>query len=84
MTGSHGASTSPTHRAGPSRTPTYSAGPSTSSPGNAECSNCKFLTTKVKVIKKTIKIYMYLENHIVDSSTLFHDLYNDMEKLDLE
>lgn len=63
ITGSPGASTSPTHPAGPSRTPIYSVGPS---PGNAECSNCKLLTTKIKVFKKTIKIYLHLENHIVD------------------
>nr|GEV88699.1 hypothetical protein [Tanacetum cinerariifolium] len=51
---------------------------------NAECSNCKHLLDKTTVLEATVEVYMYSEQHIVNSAALLHEVYNDMEKLDLE
>ena len=79
MTGSLGASTPPTHSAGPSIPPTrYTVGPSTSSPGNTECPNCIKLNHQIMVLNKMLEVYMHPNNHTIESAALFHDLYNDM------
>ncbi|GJU84265.1 hypothetical protein Tco_1291811 [Tanacetum coccineum] len=76
--------------AGPSTPPSYSSGPSTPpnySPGssrNAECSNCKHLRGKISVLKATMDMHMHPEQHTVNSAALFHEVLNEMEKLDLE
>ncbi|GKC83581.1 ankyrin repeat-containing protein [Tanacetum coccineum] len=73
-----------------STTPSYSLGSSTplsDSPRpsrNAECSNCKFLIEKINVLEVTLEMYMHFENHTLDSTTLLHELYDDMEKFGLE
>ena len=81
---SAGPSRTPNYSVGPSTTPTYSAGPSRSRPINADCSNCKFLTTKIKLLEKTLEMHMHAKNHTLDSATPFHDLYSDLENFDLE
>ncbi|GJU93263.1 hypothetical protein Tco_1318019 [Tanacetum coccineum] len=69
-------------------TPSYSAGPSTptknslGSSRNIECSNCKHLRGKISVLKATMD--MHPEQHTVNSAALFHEVLNEMEKLDLE
>nr|GEW72153.1 hypothetical protein [Tanacetum cinerariifolium] len=73
---------------GSSSTPIYSPGSSStpiSSPGtlrNAECSNCKYLLDRYS--RPTVDMYMHPEQHTVNSSALFHEVYNFMGKLDLE
>ncbi|GJR60597.1 hypothetical protein Tco_1502759 [Tanacetum coccineum] len=73
-----------------STTPTSSPGPSTSpsdSSGlfrNAECSNCKLLLGKIKVLEATLEMYMHPEQHTLDSTALLHEVYNDIGKLGLE
>ncbi|GKC87274.1 hypothetical protein Tco_1147923, partial [Tanacetum coccineum] len=51
---------------------------------NAECSNCKLLIGKIKVVEATLEMYMHPENHTLDSTAIFHELYNDMRKLGLK
>ncbi|GJS68640.1 hypothetical protein Tco_0683205 [Tanacetum coccineum] len=85
-------STTPRYLSGPSTTPppSYSSGPSTltnyslGSSRNAECSNCKHLRGKISVLKTTMEMHMHPEQHIVNSAALFHEVLNEMEKLDLE
>ncbi|GKC62851.1 hypothetical protein Tco_1095449 [Tanacetum coccineum] len=90
LVGSPGASTTPIYFPGSSSPPRYSPGASTPqsySPGtsrNEECSNCKHLLGKITVLEATVDMYMYPEQHTVNSATLFHEVYNNMGKLDLE
>ncbi|GJY96677.1 hypothetical protein Tco_0513587, partial [Tanacetum coccineum] len=75
-----GPSTPPSYFPGPSTPPSYSPGPS----GNAECSNCKLLLGKIKVLEATVEMYMDPEQHTLNSTTLLHEVYNNMGKLGLE
>ncbi|GJU32797.1 hypothetical protein Tco_1176386 [Tanacetum coccineum] len=96
LVGSPGASTTPIYSPGSSSTPIYSSGSSSTpiySPGssstpiysrNAECSNCKHLLDKITVLEATVDMYMHPEQHTVNSAALFHEVYNNMGKLDLE
>ncbi|GJS99626.1 hypothetical protein Tco_0820796 [Tanacetum coccineum] len=67
-----------------------SAGPSTPqiySPGssrNAECSNCKQLRGRISVLKATMEMHMHPEQHTLNSAALYHEVLNEMEKLDFE
>ncbi|GJT07607.1 hypothetical protein Tco_0842069 [Tanacetum coccineum] len=92
---SHGApsavpSTPPSYSSGPSMPPSYSSRPSTptnhslGSSRNGECSNCKHLRGKISVLKATMEMHMHPEQHTVNSAALFHEVLNEMEKLDLE
>ncbi|GJZ70550.1 hypothetical protein Tco_0634100 [Tanacetum coccineum] len=90
LVGSPGASTTPIYSPGSSSTPIYSPGSSTPqsySPRtsrNAQCSNCKHLLDKITVLEATVDMYMHPEQHTVNSAALFHEVYNNMGKLDLE
>ncbi|GJR00506.1 replication protein A 70 kDa DNA-binding subunit B [Tanacetum coccineum] len=96
LVGSPRASTTPIYSPGSSSTPIYSSGSSSTpiySPGssstliysrNAECSNCKHLFDKITVLEATVDMYMHPEQHTVNSAVLFHEVYNNMGKLDLE
>ncbi|GJX56338.1 hypothetical protein Tco_0286235 [Tanacetum coccineum] len=97
---SSGSSSTPIYSPGSSSTPIYSPGTSTPpryspgaltpprySPGtsrNAECSNCKHLLDKITILEATVDMYMHPEQHTVNSAALFHEVYNNMGKLDLE
>ncbi|GJZ02871.1 hypothetical protein Tco_0520832 [Tanacetum coccineum] len=87
---SAGHSTPPSYSSGPSTPPSYSSGPSTPtnyslrSSRNGECSNCKHLRGKISVLKATMEMHMHPEQHTVNSAALFHEVYNNMGKLDLE
>nr|GEX98516.1 probable WRKY transcription factor 27 [Tanacetum cinerariifolium] len=50
---------------------------------NAECSNCIILLGKIKVLEATVEMYRHLEQHILNSTALLHEVYNDMGKLGL-
>ncbi|GJZ36785.1 hypothetical protein Tco_0582976 [Tanacetum coccineum] len=65
---------------GPSTPTNYSLGSSR----NRECSNCKHLRGKISVLKATMEMHMHPEQHTVNSAALFHEVLNEMEKLDLE
>ncbi|GKD50096.1 hypothetical protein Tco_1279072 [Tanacetum coccineum] len=80
LVGSPGASTTPIYSPGSSTPPSYSLGTSR----NAECSNCKHLLDKITVLEATVDMYMHPEQHTVNSAALFHEVYNNMGKLDLE
>ncbi|GJZ75789.1 hypothetical protein Tco_0640254 [Tanacetum coccineum] len=73
---------------GTSSTPIFSPTPSTppnyygGSSSNTECSNCKHLLGRIKVLQATLEMHMHPEQHTLDSTALLHDLNNDMEKLD--
>ncbi|GJR71572.1 hypothetical protein Tco_0083937 [Tanacetum coccineum] len=73
-------STSPISSLGPSTPPSDSPGASR----NAECSNCKLLFGKIKVLEATIEMYMHPEQRTLNSTTLLHEVYNDMGKLGLD
>ncbi|GJT25494.1 hypothetical protein Tco_0895431, partial [Tanacetum coccineum] len=53
-------------------------------PKTYECSNCKQLLDKITVLEATVDMYMHPEQHTVNSAALFHEVYNNMGKLDLE
>ncbi|GKB49239.1 hypothetical protein Tco_0899992 [Tanacetum coccineum] len=84
MVGSLRALTTPGYSLGPSTTPSYSPGPSTpprysSRPlRNAECANCTLLVGKLQVLQATLEMYMHPEKYTIDSTTVLHELYNDM------
>ncbi|GJZ16852.1 hypothetical protein Tco_0552975 [Tanacetum coccineum] len=65
---------------GPSTPPSDSLRPSR----NAECSNCKLLLGKIKVLEVTMEMYMHPEQHTLNSTALLHEVCNDMGKLGLE
>ncbi|GJU90327.1 hypothetical protein Tco_1302750 [Tanacetum coccineum] len=83
-------STPPSYSSRPSTPPSYCSGPSTPtnyslrSSRNGECSNCKHLRGKISVLKATMEMHMHPEQHTVNSAALFHEVLNEMEKLDLE
>ncbi|GJZ27321.1 hypothetical protein Tco_0571574 [Tanacetum coccineum] len=65
----------------------YSSTPPSDSPGpsrNAECSNCKLLLGKIKILEATMKMYMHPVQHTLNSIALLHEVYNDIGKLGLE
>ncbi|GKD18816.1 hypothetical protein Tco_1207974 [Tanacetum coccineum] len=74
------ASTTLIYSPGSSSTPIYSPGASR----DAECSNCKHLLDKIMVLEATLEMYKNPEQHTLNSAALLHEVYNDMEKLDLE
>ncbi|GKE75523.1 hypothetical protein Tco_1537564 [Tanacetum coccineum] len=75
-----GSSTPPRYSPGASTPESYSLGTSR----NAECPNCKHLLDKITVLEATADMYMHPEQHTVNSAVLFHEVYNNMGKLDLE
>ncbi|GJR03806.1 hypothetical protein Tco_0526790 [Tanacetum coccineum] len=75
-----GSSTPPRYSPGASTPQSYSPGTSR----NAQCSNCKHLLDKITVLEATMDMYMHPEQHTVNSAALFHEVYNNMRKLDLE
>ncbi|GKA64725.1 hypothetical protein Tco_0764432 [Tanacetum coccineum] len=77
---SPGSSTPPRYSPGASTPQSYSLGPSR----NVECSNYKHLLDKITVLEATTDMYMHPEQHTVNSTALFHEVYNNMGKLDLE
>ncbi|GJU56858.1 hypothetical protein Tco_1234624 [Tanacetum coccineum] len=85
-----GHSTPPSYSSGLSTPPSYSSGPSTPtnySLGSSrikECLNCKHFRGKISVLKATMEMHMHPEQHTVNSAVLFHEVLNEMEKLDLE
>ncbi|GKE50634.1 hypothetical protein Tco_1481892 [Tanacetum coccineum] len=87
---SAGPSTPPSYSSGPSTPPSYSLRPSTptnyslGSSRNGECSICKHLRGKTSVLKAAMEMNMHPEHHTVNSAALFHEVLNEMEKLDLE
>nr|GEU59884.1 glycerol-3-phosphate acyltransferase 1 [Tanacetum cinerariifolium] len=87
---SPGSSSTPIYSSGFSTPPRYSSGASTPQSyslktlRNVECSNCMHLLDKITVPEATVKMYMHPEQHTVNSAALFHEVYNNMEKLDLE
>nr|GEZ05936.1 F-box domain-containing protein [Tanacetum cinerariifolium] len=77
---SQATSTSPSLSPTPSTTPFYYRGSST----NTECSNCKHLLGRIKVLQATLEMYRPPEQHTLKPAALLHNLNNDMEKLGLE
>nr|GEX16404.1 hypothetical protein [Tanacetum cinerariifolium] len=100
LVGSPGASMTPIYSPGSSSTLIYSPGSSTPqrySPGastpqryylgtskNAECSNCKHLLDKITVLEATVDMYMHPEQHTINSAALFHEVYSNMGKLEMD
>nr|GEV63999.1 hypothetical protein [Tanacetum cinerariifolium] len=75
-----GSSTPPHYSLRASTPKSYSPGTSR----NAKCSNYKHLLGKITVLEATMDMYMYPEQHTVNSTALFQEIYNNMRKLGLE
>ncbi|GKA11336.1 hypothetical protein Tco_0690769 [Tanacetum coccineum] len=93
LSSSLGPSTPPSSSPRPLTRPSYSSGPSGSAPshGKVECSNCKFLTERIKTLEAkrkilvgTLEMERHFENHTFESTAILHEIYNDMGKLCLE
>ncbi|GJT74605.1 integrase, catalytic region, zinc finger, CCHC-type containing protein [Tanacetum coccineum] len=63
-----------------------SSGPSGAalSPGNAECSNCKLLTMKIKILEARLAMKRHPDDHACQSTEILHELLNEMENLRVE
>nr|GEZ88555.1 protein NRT1/ PTR FAMILY 1.1-like [Tanacetum cinerariifolium] len=86
-------STPQSSSSGPLTRLSYSLKPygSASSQGKAECLNCKLLAERIKtleanikILEETLKMKRHHEKHTFDSTTILHELYNDMGRLGLE
>nr|GEY07957.1 hypothetical protein [Tanacetum cinerariifolium] len=90
VTDLHGSSLTPIYSPRSSTPPCYSPGASTpqsyslGTSRNVECSNCKHLLDKITILEATVDMYMHPEQHTVNSAALFHEVYSNMGKLDLE
>ncbi|GKB85731.1 hypothetical protein Tco_0958003 [Tanacetum coccineum] len=62
---------------GPSTPSIYSGGSSR----NGDCSNCKLLLARIKLLEAQLEMYIHPEQHTLNSTT---EVYNDMGKLGLE
>ncbi|GJS57033.1 hypothetical protein Tco_0651817 [Tanacetum coccineum] len=51
---------------------------------NGECSNCKLLLARIKLLEAQMEMYMHPRQHTLNSTALLHEVYNDMGKLGLE
>nr|GEX83147.1 hypothetical protein [Tanacetum cinerariifolium] len=90
LNSSPGPSTPQSSSPGPLTRLSYSSKPygSASSQGKAECLNCKLLAeriktleAKIKILEETLEMKRHYENHTFDSTTILHELYNDMGRL---
>ncbi|GKD65931.1 integrase, catalytic region, zinc finger, CCHC-type containing protein [Tanacetum coccineum] len=54
------------------------------SPGNAECSNCKILTMKIKIPEARLAMERHPEDHACQSAAILHELLNEMENIRVE
>ncbi|GJV83423.1 hypothetical protein Tco_1523321 [Tanacetum coccineum] len=54
------------------------------SPGNAECSNCKLLTMKIKILEARLAMEKNPDDHPCESAAILHELLNEMENLRVE
>ncbi|GKB99731.1 CheY-like superfamily protein [Tanacetum coccineum] len=54
------------------------------SPGNTECSNCKLLTMKIKILEARLAIEKNPNDHPCESAAILHELLNEMENLRVE
>ncbi|GJT52905.1 hypothetical protein Tco_0987959 [Tanacetum coccineum] len=54
------------------------------SPGNTECSNCKLLTMKIKILEARLAMEKNLDDYPCKSAAILHELLNEMEKLRAE
>nr|GEV20000.1 hypothetical protein [Tanacetum cinerariifolium] len=51
------------------------------SPRNAECSNCKILTMKIKILETRLAIERHLDDHACQSAAIIHELLSEEENL---
>ncbi|GJU43356.1 integrase, catalytic region, zinc finger, CCHC-type containing protein [Tanacetum coccineum] len=54
------------------------------SPGNVECSNCKILTMKIKILKARLAMERHPEDYACQSPAILHELLDEMENLRVE
>ncbi|GKA34673.1 hypothetical protein Tco_0721102 [Tanacetum coccineum] len=54
------------------------------SPGNTECSNCKLLTMKIKILEARLAMEKNPDDHLCESAAILHELLNEMENLRVE
>ncbi|GJS33738.1 hypothetical protein Tco_0532120 [Tanacetum coccineum] len=70
----------------PSTPPISSSGPSRAALilGNTECSNCKLLIMKIKILEARLAMKRHPDDHTCQSAAIFHELLNEMENLRVE
>nr|GEX44297.1 hypothetical protein [Tanacetum cinerariifolium] len=51
------------------------------SPGNAECSNCKILTMKIKILEARLAIERHPNDHACQSAAILYELLSEMKNL---
>ncbi|GJU07833.1 RNA-directed DNA polymerase, eukaryota, reverse transcriptase zinc-binding domain protein [Tanacetum coccineum] len=51
---------------------------------NAECSNCKLLTMKIKILEARLAMERHPEDHACQSAAILHELLNEMENICVE
>ncbi|GJS41674.1 F-box domain containing protein [Tanacetum coccineum] len=49
--------------------------------GNKECSNCKLLTMKIKILEARLAMERHPEDNACQSAAILHELLNEMENL---
>ncbi|GJX65461.1 hypothetical protein Tco_0299804 [Tanacetum coccineum] len=87
---SHGSSSTPSFSPCSLSALTFSPGPLTppiyfrGSSRNGDCSNCKLLLARIKLLEVQLEMYMHPEQPTLNSTALLHEVYNDMGKLGLE
>ncbi|GJS51135.1 hypothetical protein Tco_0624497 [Tanacetum coccineum] len=54
------------------------------SPENTECSNCKLLTMKIKILEARLAMEKNPDDHPCESAAILHELLNEMENLRVE
>nr|GEY52269.1 hypothetical protein [Tanacetum cinerariifolium] len=52
--------------------------------GNTECSNCKLLTIKIKILKARLAMERHPDDHTCQSASILHELFNEMKNLRVE
>ncbi|GKF76164.1 hypothetical protein Tco_0225608, partial [Tanacetum coccineum] len=81
MSSSGAPSTPPSYSSGPSTPLSYSSGPSTPTNYSLRLQEMESAQTAQTA---TMEMHMHPEQHTVNSAALFHEVLNEMEKLDLE
>nr|GFB46896.1 hypothetical protein [Tanacetum cinerariifolium] len=54
------------------------------SPENTECSNCKLLTMKIKILEARLAMEKNPDDHACQSAAILHELLNEIENLRVE
>ncbi|GJV28635.1 hypothetical protein Tco_1385083 [Tanacetum coccineum] len=57
------------------------SGSSRAAPGNAECSNCKLFTMKIKILEARLAMEKNPDDHPCESAAILHELLNEWKTI---